>query len=149
MPNSMRRIRSSVIAHMGYRVATCMHARAQERSYSNLFLLHPQESALAKLTSTLSEAEAQAKGKAAQSSKVISSLEREVGELREQVKAEQGQREREVSDTKERAEEERESYIRIQEAAVSQFMLKIFLFKCRLSVYAYSYPLIAGNPFCV
>ena len=81
-----------------------------------------QETSLAKLTSALSEAEAQAKGKAVHSAKVISSLEREVGELRNQLKEEQGQREREVREVREKAEEERQSYQRIQEAAVSPFM---------------------------
>ena len=78
---------------------------------------------MAKLASTLSEAEAQAKGKAAHSSKVILSLEREVGELRGRLEEEQAQREREVRETREKAEEERESYVRIQEAAVSPFMI--------------------------
>ena len=42
-----------------------------------------------------------------------------MGELRGRLKEEQAQREREVKETREKAEEERESYIRIQEAAVS------------------------------
>ena len=95
-----------------------------------------QEAALAKITSALSEAEAQAKGKAAHSAKVILSLEREVGELRGQLKGEQEEREREMREAREKAEEEKQSYVRIQEAAVSQFMiiLGVFRFNCRLSV---------------
>ena len=88
-----------------------------------MYILSLQETALAKLTSALSEAEAQAKGKAAHSAKVISSLEREVGELRNQLKEEQDQREREVREAREKAEEEKQSYTRIQEAAVSQFRI--------------------------
>ena len=86
-----------------------------------------QETALAKLTSALSEAEAQAKTKAAHTSKVISSLEREVGELRGQLKEEQGRREREAREAREKAEEEKESYVRIQEAAVSPFVSFLIL----------------------
>ncbi len=100
------------IAHNG--------ACALEFLLDAIILLHLQEAALAELASALSEAEAQAKGKAAHSSKVISSLEREVGELRGQLKEERSQREREVRETREKAEEEKESYVRIHEAAVSR-----------------------------
>ena len=101
-----------------------------------MYIFFLQEAALAKITSALSEAEAQTKGKAAHSVKVISSLEREVGELRGQLKGEQEEREREVREVREKAEEEKQSYMRIQEAAVSQFMiiLGVSRFNCRLSV---------------
>ena len=101
-----------------------------------MYIFFLQETALAKITSALSEAEAQAKGKAAHSAKVISSLEKEAGELRGQLKEEQEEREREVREAREKAEEEKQSYVRIQEAAVSQFMtiLGVSCFSCRLSV---------------
>ena len=67
----------------------------------------------------MSEAEAQAKAKEAHSAKVISSLEREVGELRSQLKKEREQHEEVVSEVREKAEEERKSYVRIHEASVS------------------------------
>ena len=100
---------------------------------------------VSKLNSALNEAEAQAKSKALQSSKVISSLEREVNELRQQIEEERERHELVVSEMnekaeeererheqlvyelREKAEEERENQHRIQESAVSQLQLIIIM----------------------
>ena len=75
---------------------------------------------MAELSNVLSELEAQAEAKAAQSSKVISWLEKEVEDLKNHLKEQRDQHETEVCEVREKAVEETESCRRIHEAAVSQ-----------------------------
>ena len=74
---------------------------------------------MAKLNSALGEATAQAKAKAAHSSKVILSLEREVKDLRNRMEDEQERHEHLISEVRGKAEDEKASHLRIHESAVS------------------------------
>ena len=88
-------------------------------NWSVKICIYHQEAAVAKLNSALGEATAQAKAKSAHSSKVISSLEREVRELRNKLEEEREHDEQVVGEVREKAEEEKRNYLRIHESAVS------------------------------